>query len=163
MGRILVHDEKLAAGRVHILGPGHTQHAPGVAQIIGHTVGGEFTLDAVAGTAHAGAVGAAALDHEPVNAAVEDQPVVKPAVGQRNEIPHRLRRNIGIQLGSDHLTVFHFDGDDGIVHGYAPFIGFSRGQPAPFRVWRRAWRWRPACRRSFYPCTGPAPPSPGCP
>ena len=44
MGRVLVHDEKLAAGRVHILGPGHTQHAPGVAQIIGHAVGGEFTL-----------------------------------------------------------------------------------------------------------------------
>ena len=122
MGSVLMHDEELAAGRVHSLGPGHAENAPGVAQVVGHAVGGELALDAVAGAAHAGAVGAAALDHEAIDAAVENQPVIEAGVGQGDEIPHRLRCNIGIQLGGDFLAVLHFDGYNGIAHGYAPFL-----------------------------------------
>ena len=44
------------------------------------------------GYAHAVAVGAAALDHEPWDHPVEDQTVIIPAIGQRNKIVHRIGR-----------------------------------------------------------------------
>ena len=91
-----MHDEELAPGRVRSLGPGHAQNAPRVAQIVVKAICLEFALDAVAGAAHAGAVGAPALDHEPVNAPVENEPVIKPLFYERDEVIHALRRHIGV-------------------------------------------------------------------
>ena len=91
-----MHDEELAAGGVHILRTGHAQHTTGVAQVVADAVGLELALDAVAGAAHAGAVGAAALNHEAVDAAMEDQAVIKTGVGERDEIPHALRSDVGV-------------------------------------------------------------------
>ena len=116
MGRVLVHDKELAAGAVHGLRPGHAQHTAGVAQVVLHTVGGELALDAVPRAAHAGSVGAAALDHKAGDDPVEDQPVVVPGVGQGDEIVHALGRDVGIQLGNDLAAVLHFKSHDRICH-----------------------------------------------
>ena len=96
MGGVLVHDEELAAGGVHILCTGHAQHTTGVTQVVTDAVGLELALDAVAGAAHAGAVGAAALDHEAGDDPVEDQAVIKTGVGEGDEIPHALRSDVGV-------------------------------------------------------------------
>ena len=116
MGRVLVHDEELAAGAVHGLRPGHAQHTAGVPQVILHAVGGKLALDAVPRAAHAGSVGAAALDHKAGDDPVEDQPVVVPGVGQGDEIVHALGRDVGIQLGNDLAAVLHFKSHDRICH-----------------------------------------------
>ena len=116
MGRILVHDEELAAGAVHRLRPGHAQHAAGVPQVVLHAVGGELALDAVAGAAHAVAVGAAALDHKAGDDPVEDQAVIVPGVGQGDEVAHALGCDVGIQLGHDLAAVLHLKGHDRICH-----------------------------------------------
>ena len=116
MGGVLVHDEELAAGRVHGLCAGHAEDAAGVAKVVADAVGGELTLDAVAGAAHAGAVGAAALDHEAGDDAVEDQTVVEAGVGQGDEVIHALGCDVGIQLAGDDVAVLHLDGDDRIGH-----------------------------------------------
>ena len=86
-------------------------------QLIVHAVEQELALDAVAGTAHAGALGAAALDHEAGNDAVEDEAVIKAAVCQRDEVIDRLRRDIRVELGGDDAAVFHFNGHNRIFHG----------------------------------------------
>ena len=174
MGRVLVHDEELAAGAVHRLRTRHAQHAAGVAQVVGHAVGGELALDAVAGTARAVSVGAAALDHETGDDPVEDQAVVVPGVGKRDKVAHALGRNVGIQLGHDLAAVLHLKGHDRICHlgsltlsqdmrftqshTFLSTRGFSPAWRDPSPAWRPAWPRRPACRRSFYPCTDPAPP-----
>ena len=116
MGRVLVHDEELAAGAVRRLGAGHGQHAPGVAQVVVEAVGLELALDAVARAAHAVAVGAAALDHKAGNDPVEDQAVVEAGIGQRDEVIHALGRDVGVQLAGDPAAILHFDGHDGICH-----------------------------------------------
>ncbi len=123
MGGVLMHDEELAAGGVHSLGPGHAENAPGVAQVVGHAVGGEFALDAVAGAAHAGAVGAAALDHEAGDDPVEGQAVVKALVGQGDEVVDGVGGLVGVQLALHDAAVLHGDGDNGIRHRYR-FLSF---------------------------------------
>ena len=65
-------------------------------QVVADAVGLELALDAVAGAAHTGAVGAAALNHEAVDAAVEDQAVIETGVGERDKIPHALRSDVGV-------------------------------------------------------------------
>ena len=77
----------------------------------------ELTLDVPARAAHAGALGAAALDHEAGNDAVEDEAVIKAAVCQRDEVIDRLRRDIRVELGGDDAAVFHFNGHNRIFHG----------------------------------------------
>ena len=116
MGRVLVHDKELAAGAVHGLCPGHAQHTAGVAQVVLHTVGGELALDAVPRAAHAGSVGAAALDHKAGDDAVEDQAVIEPGVCQSDKVVHALGRDVGIQLGNDLAAVLHFKSHDRICH-----------------------------------------------
>ena len=85
-------------------------------EVVFHAVGGKFTLDAVAGAAHAGALGAAALDHEAGDAAVEDQSVIEAAVGQRNKVAHALRSDLRVELALHHAAVFQSNGKGGIRH-----------------------------------------------
>ena len=73
----LVHDEELAASGVGVHSSCHGQNAGGVGQVIGESVLGEFTLDIVAGAAHAVAVWASALDHKTVDDTVKNQAVVE--------------------------------------------------------------------------------------
>ena len=75
-----VHDEELAARGVGRLGTRHGENAALVLQVVLDAVEHELALDAVAGAAHAGALGAAALNHEAGNDAVEDQTVIKAVI-----------------------------------------------------------------------------------
>ena len=98
MGSLLHHDEELAAGGVGGHGAGHGQHAPVVDQVVLEAVSGELPLDGVAGAAHAGAVGAAALDHEAGDNPVEDQAVVVALLDQADEIVDRVGGHVGVEL-----------------------------------------------------------------
>ena len=60
------------------------------------TVCRKFAVDLIARAAHAVALRAAALDHEAGDHAVEDQAVIKTGVGERDEIPHALRSDVGV-------------------------------------------------------------------
>ena len=110
-----VHDEELAAGGVHGLGAGHRQHAALVADGVLHAVGGELTLDAVAGAADADALGVAALDHEAGDDPVEDQAVIEALLDEADEIVHADGSQVRIQLCDDLAAVFHLDGNDRIL------------------------------------------------
>ena len=118
---VLMHNEELAAGTVGCLCASHTQHAAAMLQIVHHTVGGELALDAVAGTAHTVAVGAAALEHKAGDHAGEDETVIDAAIGQRDEVAHALRCDVGIQLADDLAAVFHSNSCDRI-HMLSPFV-----------------------------------------
>ena len=89
-----VHDEELAAGGVGAGGTGHADRTPRLwLQVVLHAVEEELALDAVAGAAHAGALRAAALDHEAGNDSVEDQAVIIDMVmAQVDEVVHALGR-----------------------------------------------------------------------
>ena len=146
---ILVHDEELGAAGVGGGGTGHGQNAALVLQVVLDAVEEELALDAVAGAAHAGALGAAALDHEAGDDTVEDQAIVVALVCQRDEIIDTLGCLLGVQLAGDDAAVFHGDGKSRIHISNAP-------------SWRgRSDAWHPArprivfYRRVFYPCTGP--------
>ena len=84
-----VGDEELAAVGVRA-GVGHRQHAA----LVAHAVVG-LVLELVARTAGAGALRAAALDHEIGDHAVELQAVVEAALGEIDEIGDRQRRLFG--------------------------------------------------------------------
>src|SRR5690606_2001693 len=92
-------DEELAAvgARARV---GHGEHAALVAQAV---VG--LVLEAVAGAAGAGAVRAAALDHEVVDEAVEVQAVVEATPGQVGEVGDRQRGLLGLELDADRAAV----------------------------------------------------------
>ena len=121
-----VHDEELASGGVRRLRTRHGQHAALMREVVLDAVELELALDAVARAAHAGAVRAAALDHEAGNDPVEDQAVVEALVCQRDEVADALRRFLGIQLTDDLSAVFHGNGRNGICHlSYLPFIARS--------------------------------------
>ena len=79
------HDEELAAVGVGA-GVGHRDRTDLVA-----TRGRQFVLEAVAGATTAGAGGVAALAHEAVDDAVEDDAVVVVVPGERHEVVDRLR------------------------------------------------------------------------
>ena len=118
MGGLLHHDEKLAAGGVGIIGPGQGENALVVLEVVVEAVGGELAGDLVARATGAGAVGVAALDHEAGDAAVEDEPVVKTGLDQRDEVVDGVGGDLGIELGGHLGAVFHLEGDDGILsHG----------------------------------------------
>lgn len=118
MGGLLHHNEKLAAGGVGIIGPGHGENALVVLEVVLEAVGGELTGDLVARAAGAGAVGVAALDHEAGDAAVEDEPVVKTGLDQGDKVVDGVGGDLGIELGGHLGAVFHLEGDDGILsHG----------------------------------------------
>ena len=84
-------------------------------EVVLDAVAGELTLDGVARAAHTGALGAAALDHKARDDPVEDQPVVKAALDQRDKIVYRVGGDLGIELGLDQPAIFHFDGNDRIL------------------------------------------------
>ena len=104
-----VHDEELAARGVGGGGTRHAENAPLVLQVVLDAVEEELALDAVAGAAHAGALGAAALNHEAGNDSVEDQTIIKMVIAQVDEVADALGRLVGIQLALDDAAVFHGD------------------------------------------------------
>jgi hypothetical protein len=59
-------------------------------------VGQKLTFDGVSRSAHAGAVRAAALDHETWNHAVKGQAVIKAVLHKTDKIFHCDRRDLGI-------------------------------------------------------------------
>ena len=104
-----VHDEELAARRIGGGGTRHAENAPLVLQVVLDAVEEELALDAVAGAAHAGAFGTAALNHEAGNDSVENQTVIKMVIAQVDEVADALGRLVGIQLALDDAAVFHGD------------------------------------------------------
>ena len=74
---ILMHNEELAACRVGAGGTGHRQNASLMAQVVLKAVKEELTLDAVAGAAHTGAVGTAALNHKAGDDSMENQTIIE--------------------------------------------------------------------------------------
>ena len=111
----LVHDEELAACGIGMHGSCHGQNTFGMLQIIGHTVGSKLTLDAVAGAAHAGAIGTSALNHETADDTVEDQTIVKMLVDQIDEIVNGFGCNFGIKLTFDHTAILHSNSNNRIL------------------------------------------------
>ena len=99
-------------------------------QGIVHPVKQEFTLDAVARTAHTGAVGATALDHEAGNDPVENQTVVEALLNQGDEIGDGLRCLLGIELSGDDTAIGHFYGNDWVHE-----ISTSLSWRGPFAAW----------------------------
>ena len=99
-------------------GPGHGDHAPVMTQGIGEAVLGEFSPDLIAGAAHAGTLGAAALDHEAGYDPVEQQAVVKALGNQGLKVAHRVGGGGGVQLQLDNAAVFHFN----YYHGMLSFF-----------------------------------------
>src|SRR5690606_13443803 len=81
-------------------GIGHRQHAALVRQAIAGLV-----LETVARAAGTGALGAAALDHEVVQHAVEIQAVVEAALGEVDEVGNRQRRLVGSQFNADRAAL----------------------------------------------------------
>ena len=118
-----MHDEELAARGVGRLRTRHGDHAALVAEVVLHAVELELALDAVAGAAHAVAVGTAALDHEAGDDPVEDQAVIEALIGQRDEVVDRVGGFLGVQLAGHDAAVLHGDGDNGIGHSYR-FLSF---------------------------------------
>ena len=104
-----VHDEELAARGVGGGGTRHAENAPLVLQVVLDAVEEELALDAVAGAAHTGAFGTAALNHEAGNDSVEDQTVIKMVAAQVDEVANALGRLVGIQLALNDAAVFHGD------------------------------------------------------
>lgn len=136
-----VHDEELAAGGVGGLGAGHAQHAPLVLQLILEAIEQELALDAVAGAAHAGALGAAALDHKAGDDPVENQAVIEIVIAQVDEIVNALGCLLRVQLALDDTAVFHGDGKSRICH-YRILSFMARS------IWRFMSRSAAACRLS---------------
>ena len=91
-------------------------------QLIGKSVLGKFSLDVVAGTAHARTVGTTALDHEAPDHAVEDQAVIEVAVDQADEVADGNGSDLRIKLQTDFCSVLHGDGNNRIFfHNECPF------------------------------------------
>ena len=84
-------------------------------QIVLHAILGEFSFDAVARAAHSGTFRIAALDHEASDHSVEDQTVIEMAADQAEKIVDGNGSDIGIKLRPDHVSVFHGDGNNGIL------------------------------------------------
>ena len=109
---------------------------------------GEFPLDPVPGSSHAGAVRVPALDHESGDDAVEDDAVIEAAVGQMDEVLDRVGGGFGIELHLDDASVLHGDRCDGRVAGHVwfllDFLCFG------FRFFRGGFR----LRGGFFRCGG---------
>ena len=85
-------------------------------QVILEAVGRKLAPDAVAGAAHAGAVGVAALDHKAGDDPVEDQAVIKALAYKGDEIVDGVGSDLRVELGLDHVAVFHLKGNNRIAH-----------------------------------------------
>ena len=104
-----MHDEELGAGRVGVHGTSHGEYAAGVLQVVLDTVCSEFALDVPAGTAHAGTVRTAALNHKSRNHAVKNQSVIKALLYQLFKVFTGNRCNFRIQFDLNLLAVCHFN------------------------------------------------------
>ena len=84
-----------------VFGPG-VGHRHGAERVLApHGLVGEL----VAGTAAPGALGVAALDHEPGHDPVEREPVVVALAGERDEVVDALRRHLRIEVHHDRAPV----------------------------------------------------------
>ena len=123
MRGIFVHDKKLASGRVGNHRSCHGKNAFRVLEVIFHAVLGKFALDAVARTAHAGAVGAAALNHKALDNAVKGQSVIKFLIDKADKIVYGDRGDFRIQLCLDYVAALHGNGNNRIFcHGLLSFL-----------------------------------------
>ena len=113
---ILMHDKELAACGVGGGGTGHAQNTALVLQIVLDAVEEKFALNAVAGATHAGALGAATLNHETGDDAVKDQAVIEVSAAQIDEVCNALGCLLGIQFALDDTAVFHGDLKSRICH-----------------------------------------------
>src|SRR5690606_4722303 len=102
--------EELAATGV-LAGVGHREGAG----LVAVRVALGLALDRVAGPAGAGALGAAALAHEPGDHSVEGEAVVEPLAGQLLEVGHGPGRRLVVELELDDAAVLHLDGR--VLHG----------------------------------------------
>lgn len=94
-------DEELRRGGMRVHGAGHGQRAGEVLEAV---VG--FVLDRrTRGFLLQPGCKAAALDHEARNHAVEDRAAVETSLNVIQEITHRARRLVGVQLGLDDAEV----------------------------------------------------------
>src|SRR5437588_10897459 len=116
-------DEELGAVGIGA-GVGHGQRPPLDAVLV------DLVLERVARTAGAGALGAAALDHEVGDDAVEGEPVVEALARQLAEVAHRARGVLIEQLDLDSAVV---GGQRGLGHVAAYSVAR-----------RRSWRPRSA-------------------
>ncbi|MPM24548.1 hypothetical protein SDC9_71031 [bioreactor metagenome] len=117
---VRVQNKELAARRViRVLGivrialTRHADHAAVVRERIMEAVVGKLALDAVTGSAGAGACRVAALNDEALDDAVEDGPVVITLVGKGDEVADGIRRDVLIQFDFDDAAGLHFDGGNG--------------------------------------------------
>ena len=110
-----MHDEELASSRVGMHGSCHGKNACLMLQGIVEAVLGELTFDAVARAAHAGSIRAAALDHEAVDDAVEDQAVIEALFHQADEIVYGVGSNLRIKLRFHNVAICHSNGNDRIL------------------------------------------------
>ena len=149
----LLGDEELAAVGVGS-GVGHGQLA-GPVEV---QVGIELVVEAVAGIAHAGAGGVAALDHELGNDAMEGGAVVERlvvlllvgrgvgpvlgALGQRDEVGYRLGRLLLIELAGDAAHGGVHDDDWAIGTGQGGCGGLGRVGQVRWPAWRLLGRSR---------------------
>lgn len=106
---ILVDDEELGSGGVRVGSAGHGENAAGVAEGVVNAVGLELSLYVPAGAAHSGALRVAALNHESLDDAVEDESVVKAALDKLFKVLTADGGVLGAKLQGDLLAVFHFD------------------------------------------------------
>ena len=75
----------------------------------------ELAADVVARAAHTGSIRAAALDHEAVDDAVEDQAIIKALLYQADEVVYGVGSNFRIKLRFHNVTIGHGNGNDGIL------------------------------------------------
>ena len=65
-------------------------------QIISHTIHGEFTLNAVAWTAHTCTLRITALNHKTGNNSVKNQAIIKAFLNEGNKVIHCIRSNFRV-------------------------------------------------------------------
>src|SRR5439155_26300061 len=121
---------------VGVLAPRHCDAAANV--LLRVDLGG----DRVAGTAGAVAFGAAALDDEVRDDAVEGEPVVEPPLGERHEVRDGLWRVLWEELDPD-LAPFLERDDGGLSH---PLVLSCGRSPRTSRRGRSRCRPRRPCR-----------------
>ena len=102
-------DEELRAVGARDLA-GHVTALAGVrhSELVGlveDELGVNLVVEGVAGAAHTGAVGVAALNHEVLDDAVKDHTIIEALLGQVDEVLDRLRRLIAEKVDDDIAVV----------------------------------------------------------
>ena len=115
------HQEELGTGGVIGLRARHGDDAGHVLDVVLlEAVFGELALDHVAGAAAAGALRVAALQHEAVDDAVENQAVIEALVHEGNKVVHGVGSLVRVQLQLNDAAVVHRDGHNRVfAHFFA--------------------------------------------